>query len=146
MSDCVMSRHTLGTTVSSYSSVSNLYVLIFIFKIFKSIESSALCEAQQVIPFPSWRYLSAASIFKQICEVYRAAAIYESKVRKSNRNFKAGSDSFGWEMFSHSLYSLDLMLSDFHLFCYLKLQLRPRSYNKLECWGHHKTFIYIMKI
>ncbi|GBN05434.1 hypothetical protein AVEN_96355-1 [Araneus ventricosus] len=57
---------------------------------FKIIESPAPCEVRSVIRFSSARNLSAAGIQRQTCEVYRATAMCEVKVRKWVRDFKAG--------------------------------------------------------
>ena len=71
--------------------------------------------------FLPWGYLSAVGIHQQICEVYKLFVMCESKVRKLNRDFKAGRDSFGWEFLGHS-----------HLFCYFKHHLGGNHFNDNE--------------
>ena len=117
---CVVSWHSLGTTVYSFSCVSNLCSLFCIFKIFKIIESPSPWEVYSLIWFLSSRNLSASDIHFQICKVYGTTAIYEGKVQEWVWDFKAGCNSFGWEVLDHSTYSLDFMPSDFYLFLCLK--------------------------
>ena len=82
--------------------------------------------------FSFWTHPSAAGIHQQICEINTLTAMSASKVRKWNKNFKAGGDSFGWEILSHSPYSSDLTPSDFYLFCYLKHYLGANYCNSNE--------------
>ena len=94
--------------------------LFRVFKMFMKIESTALCEVRSVIHFLSARNLSAADIYRQICEVYRPITMCKDKLHKWVRDFKASCDSIGWDVSDHSPYSLDLTPSDFHLFSCLK--------------------------
>ena len=81
-SDCILPQHSLRKTVLSYSSLNNLYILFFVFKMLKIIELPTPCEARQVVRFLSARNLYVADIHRQICEAYEAIATYKGKVRK----------------------------------------------------------------
>jgi hypothetical protein len=41
-------------------------------------------------------------------------------------------EHFNWQLFDHLHYSPDLVLSDYHLFTYLKNWLQPQCFNNNE--------------
>ena len=116
MSDCILAQHSLGIIALSCKCVSNLYILLCVFKLFKIIKSPALRKKWSVIHFLSSRNLFAADIHQQICKVHRATAMCKGTVYKWVRDFKASWDCFDCGVLDYSLYSLDLMVNDFHLF------------------------------
>jgi transposase len=50
-------------------------------------------------------------------------------------------EPFNWELFDHPPYSLDLALSSYHLFTYMKNWLRSQRFNDNELMEGVKTWL-----
>ena len=69
------------------------------------------------------------------------------------RDFKVGRDSFSWEVSYYSLYSLDLIPSDFKLFNYFKHYFGGNHYNDekvvktvFNCWLSKKATSFFEEV